>query len=405
MLLLAALLAVAPASAADLVVRLDRPVLVYVDGRLAPPDAGGLSVRVPNLGGGDHRIEIKNMLGAKVTALEVGIAADERVTLTYADKRLTETGREGAAPAKPQTEEERRAAELARREAELAQREAALAQQQAAMSQQQAATKQAATPPGSTTQAVSAQAGPLSMSVTVTEGSGGASVSVGGAAVGLSGGGSGGPGVSSASFVGLDPILFKLYLDGREVPWVAGWGAFVMPELPPGKHAFRMTLQGSDALTADFTTDPGRHSACTILVQPMSYDTSCADGGRAFLRSDLGGGATVGVTTSTAGFAAAPAAPAAPQPVSEADLQRLLKSVKDASFSSDQVDVLRTAAAHNHFTCAQVARLIAPISFGNDKVEAVGVLRPAIVDPERAYELESAFTFSSDKEAVRKLFR
>ncbi len=83
----------------------------------------------------------------------------------------------------------------------------------------------------------------------------------------------------------------------------------------------------------------------------------------------------------------------------------LIDAVKAATFGSDQVDVLRTAAVHNCFTCRQVVDLVAPISHSSDKVAAVKAVAHHVTDPENAHTLEKAFTFSSDKEDVRALFR
>ena len=94
-----------------------------------------------------------------------------------------------------------------------------------------------------------------------------------------------------------------------------------------------------------------------------------------------------------------------PEPMEAGAFTKLVASVQGESFSSDQLDVLRSAAQHNHFTCAQVAQLIEPLSFSSDKVEAVKILRPKVVDPENSHVLNEGFDFSSDKEEVQALFR
>lgn len=84
---------------------------------------------------------------------------------------------------------------------------------------------------------------------------------------------------------------------------------------------------------------------------------------------------------------------------------KLVAAIQAESFSSDQLDLIRSAASKNHFTCAQVAQLIEPLSFSSDQVEAVTIVRPRVIDPENSFVLNEQFTFSSDKEKVQALFR
>lgn len=380
-----------PALASDIVVTLDRPVMVYVDSTRLPMDVGSLSAEARGLGSGTHLVEIRNMVDRPVTGLTVTLGEDEELRLRYQSKALTELGRGGLPPAQSTP-------------APAPAQPAATAQPAAPPSPEELAagfglTTTAATTGTTTTEttSVSATAGGtgVSLSVSVTEGAAAPAAA--------------NPTLSSASFTGPDPVMFAITLDGRTVPFIASTGSFVAPDLAPGKHAFLMTMNGAEALRADFTTEAGVHSACTILVQPFGYDTSCAPGGPPVTAASLQSGGTAGaamnVNIFTGGAVAAPSAAAGPQPISESGLVALIAAVEDATFGSDQVSVLQTAAARNHFTCAQVVRLLEPLSHSSDKVEAVTALRGAIVDPQNAHVLEQAFTFSSDKEEVRALFR
>ncbi|MBK7757768.1 MAG: DUF4476 domain-containing protein [Deltaproteobacteria bacterium] len=82
----------------------------------------------------------------------------------------------------------------------------------------------------------------------------------------------------------------------------------------------------------------------------------------------------------------------------------MLKAVDDAPFSDDQLGLLKIAAS-GYFTCAQVGALIDQISFSADKVEAVQILRPHIVDPENAYTLNEHLSFSDDRRKVMAMFQ
>lgn len=99
----------------------------------------------------------------------------------------------------------------------------------------------------------------------------------------------------------------------------------------------------------------------------------------------------------------APAPP--PRPMDPEHFHQLAHAIKAESFSQQKLGVLKSAAAHAFFTCAQVGRLIDLYTFGNDKVEAARIARPHIVDPENGFTLSSHFTFSTNKQAVQQMFQ
>ncbi|MCB9764799.1 MAG: DUF4476 domain-containing protein [Alphaproteobacteria bacterium] len=129
--------------------------------------------------------------------------------------------------------------------------------------------------------------------------------------------------------------------------------------------------------------------------------------------SSSAGGASVSVTVTTGGTQPAPQAPVVvgppPPPVvapmAPGPFDGLIRAISAESFGDDKLDVLRSAAAGNHFTCAQLGRIIDQFSFSDEQVEAVRIVRPKIVDPQNAYTLNEHLTFSSDKEKVQALFR
>jgi hypothetical protein len=81
----------------------------------------------------------------------------------------------------------------------------------------------------------------------------------------------------------------------------------------------------------------------------------------------------------------------------------LVAQVDDASFSSEKIDTIRSAAQTNTFSAAQAARLIGEISMSGDQMDALGVLAPKIEDPGNAAPILAVFSFSSDKEEAAAL--
>ena len=341
-----ALLSLPFARAGEIMVVLTSPVLLSVDGRILDNPDGLPQVVAADLAAGSYHVEARNLGGKRFAESTVTIGADEQIRLRYSQKVFAEIGRSTIAGL-------------------------------SASAGAQGVQVQAGVP----------GAGGMLFSVTVNEGAPPAPAATG---------------LASVSFTGLDPSVYAIAIDGRPLPYVPDMGGWLATDLSMGAHHFQMTRNGADALSTDLVpAAAGMHQICTIKAQSLGYDTGCVMGGRALSRGE----STAVISVSTPAPTPEPEAPPAPTPMPEAQLVALVHAVESASFSDDQVSVIRTAAAHNHFTCAQVVRLVKPISFSSSIVESIEAVRPAILDPENAYQLEAALTFSGDKEAVRALFR
>lgn len=108
------------------------------------------------------------------------------------------------------------------------------------------------------------------------------------------------------------------------------------------------------------------------------------------------------------GAAPAPSAPApapAAQGMPDADFAALLSAVNDASFGAEKLGVVETAAQSHVFTVEQVGKLVDAVSMSDEKVGVVERTRKKLVDRQNAFKLLEHFTFSGDKEKVRKLLK
>lgn len=226
----------------------------------------------------------------------------------------------------------------------------------------------------------------------------------------------------SASFQGLAPADHLVWVGGEELPWVPELEAYVLPATRARTYGMSITRRGHVVLTADLSLAAGRNQACLLMpapsglpfhvtcrsnqgviaLQDLSDSTAYGGGGRVFVPAEVV--AVEGPPTPRVPIRMPPVRPAGPT-MDQTALDTLVAAVRDATFGDGQVDVLRTAAAHNKFTCTQVVQLLAPISSEITKVEAVEALEPAVVDPGNAHLVEAAFTFTTDKEKVRALFR
>jgi len=91
-------------------------------------------------------------------------------------------------------------------------------------------------------------------------------------------------------------------------------------------------------------------------------------------------------------------------PIEAETLAQLRSSISAAFFSDDKLALVRTVAARNTFTVAQVSSLMTSFAFDNDRVAAITILRPSITDPQNGFVLSNNVTFSKDKKAVMALF-
>lgn len=91
------------------------------------------------------------------------------------------------------------------------------------------------------------------------------------------------------------------------------------------------------------------------------------------------------------------------QPMSPADFNQLVGQVSDESFADDQLSVISLAVRSNLFTVNQLNRLIELFSFSDEQIECVRVVYPKVVDKENAHQILESFTYSDDKQTVRRI--
>lgn len=94
-----------------------------------------------------------------------------------------------------------------------------------------------------------------------------------------------------------------------------------------------------------------------------------------------------------------------PQPyeLSEGDFSLLYGKVKKASFTDNKCDLLQMACLGCWFTCRQAARLLILFSFDDDKLRALHLMAPRLVDLGYANEIYDVFTFSSNREKASEI--
>lgn len=81
----------------------------------------------------------------------------------------------------------------------------------------------------------------------------------------------------------------------------------------------------------------------------------------------------------------------------------LLGQIAGASFSSGRLGVLQLAAQWNHFSVAQLKRIISLMWFSSERIGAVELVAPRLVDRQNVFLLNDAFPFTSEAEQAYRI--
>lgn len=129
--------------------------------------------------------------------------------------------------------------------------------------------------------------------------------------------------------------------------------------------------------------------------------------GRLLLDKKLQARQFIGALVKFRGEAAAPTTVATPvaQGMAEADFEALVYAVNEAGFGHEKLGVVDTAAQSHVFTVEQVGKLVDLMGSSDEKVGVVERTRRKLVDRQNGFKLLEHFSFSADKEKVRKLLK
>jgi hypothetical protein len=90
-------------------------------------------------------------------------------------------------------------------------------------------------------------------------------------------------------------------------------------------------------------------------------------------------------------------------PISEDQLQQLIKAMARESFGDGKIRVLESAAPSQYFLVPQVLKILKGFSFGDDKLDAVRTLWPRVLDRDNAFQLYGAFNFQGEKDELKQI--
>ena len=85
------------------------------------------------------------------------------------------------------------------------------------------------------------------------------------------------------------------------------------------------------------------------------------------------------------------------------DFSMMYKIVKKYSFDDKKIDIIRVASIGSYFSSKQCAELLSLISFNDDKLKALEVMTPRIVDDKDVDRILKQFSFNRDKDKAMKI--
>lgn len=83
----------------------------------------------------------------------------------------------------------------------------------------------------------------------------------------------------------------------------------------------------------------------------------------------------------------------------------LYKRVKEASFDKDKKNLIEVASLGCYYSCQQSAQILKIFSFDSEKLNALKLMAPRIVDPQNVHVICQQFTFDDGKQQAARIVR
>ncbi|QRK09944.1 DUF4476 domain-containing protein [Archangium violaceum] len=174
---------------------------------------------------------------------------------------------------------------------------------------------------------------------------------------------------------------------------------------PPGRPPTQGTpvVVDRDALMQQLSSINEKLAIATGRAKKDKQLQKLLDGARAELKE-------TGRQVSNAPLAQTPRPPPAPpppqptvHPISDAMLRSLTTAIRNEPFADDQLNVLGEATSTQYFLVSQAQQILRLFSFSSDRLKAMRMLRPRLLDLDNGFKLYEAFDYSSDKDELKRI--
>lgn len=89
----------------------------------------------------------------------------------------------------------------------------------------------------------------------------------------------------------------------------------------------------------------------------------------------------------------------------DASFRKLVERLNQEEFSEDKLKILEVAASHNYFYVYQVCKVLEGFTDGEDRLKALRLLWPVVVDRENGFKILSLFEFEDEKSQAEKILK
>ena len=83
----------------------------------------------------------------------------------------------------------------------------------------------------------------------------------------------------------------------------------------------------------------------------------------------------------------------------------LYNKVKKVSFDDNKLDLIEVASLGCYYSCSLTIRMMKIFTFDDERLKALSMMAPHIVDPQNATDIYKLFSFDSDKEKAGEIMR
>lgn len=87
----------------------------------------------------------------------------------------------------------------------------------------------------------------------------------------------------------------------------------------------------------------------------------------------------------------------------DSDFSFVYKIVKNTSFDKNKIEIIQVACIGNSFSSRQCAKLLSLLSFDDNKLDALKIIAPRLVEVEDYDKIIKQFSFSSNRERAAKI--
>lgn len=89
--------------------------------------------------------------------------------------------------------------------------------------------------------------------------------------------------------------------------------------------------------------------------------------------------------------------------MNDKDFYILYNKVKKKSFKSDKLELIEVGSLDSRFSCKQCRKILDLFSFDDERLEALKLMAPRIVDVDNAMIVINAMTFESGKKKAQEI--